>query len=172
MEQIASEPAHVLVIDDDPGDALLTQESLGAAGSSRCHIVARSEEALSFLRRAGTFADAPRPRLVLLDLNLGETHGLELLAKIKSDSELLSIPVVVLSSSRHPADIDRSYALHANAYVVKPVDLDAFTSVVKTIDACFLKLIEPVSEQQGNGISHHPVISHHPLISHHPVISD
>jgi DNA-binding NarL/FixJ family response regulator len=142
MEHCSAEPADVLVIDDDRGDALLIEESLSASGTVRCHIVSGRSEAQGFLRRTGQFAAAPRPSLILLDLNLGDSHGLDLLAEVKSDAELMSIPVVVLSSSRHPADIGNSYALHANGYVVKPLELDDMTRAVRTIQDCFLMLME------------------------------
>jgi CheY-like chemotaxis protein len=156
MEQTSGEPADVLVIDDDAGDALLIQESLAASGSVRCHTVSRHSEARGFLRRTGQFADAPRPWLILLDLNLGDSHGLDVLAEVKGDAELMSIPVVVLSSSRHPADIDTSYALHANAYVVKPIDLDDMTRAVQTIEACFITLMER-AHGRCRSTGHHPV---------------
>ena len=151
--------AHVLLVEDDPGDALIIQESFGPAGLSRscCHVTADSNQALRFVRRTGEFQDAPRPQLILLDLNLGQTHGLEVLAELKSDDDLLTIPVVVMSSSRHPTDIGRSYALHANGYIVKPVDLDDFVTAIKTIDACFLRLIEP-APAPGCPEPHHPVL--------------
>jgi two-component system response regulator len=126
MNLIADELADVLLVEDDPGDALLIQESFGPADASnrRCHVASCSDQALRFVRRTGEFTDAPRPKLILLDINLGKTHGLDVLAELKSDSDLLAIPVIVLSSSRHPADIGRNYALHANGYIVKPVDQD------------------------------------------------
>ena len=99
--------------------------------------------ALRFLRRAGEHAGAPRPGLIILDLNLPGLHGLEVLAEIKADPDLMVVPVVVLSSSRNPGDIRRSYELHANAYVVKPEDPDGFDDVIRRIDACFIGLIEP-----------------------------
>jgi two-component system response regulator len=159
MNLIADELADVLLVEDDPGDALLIQESFGPAESSnrRCHVASCSDQALRFVRRTGEFTDAPRPKLILLDLKLGQTHGLEVLAELKSDGDLLTIPVVVLSSSRHPTDVDRSYALHANGYIVKPVGLDDFVEAIKTIDACFLRLIEPsVSGDEPD--PQHPVL--------------
>jgi len=154
MDHTVRGPADVLVIDDDAGDALLIEESIGGSGAVRCHVVSRRSEAQGFLRRTGQFAGAPRPWLILLDLNLGESHGLDLLAEVKGDAELMSIPVVVLSSSRHPADIDNSYALHANAYVVKPIDLDDFARAVQTIEACFIKLMERAHGRYGSSGDH------------------
>lgn len=160
MNLTADEMADVLLVEDDPGDALLIQESFGPAEASnrRCHVASHRDEALQFVRRTGEFTHAPRPKLILLDLKLGETHGLEVLAELKSDGDLLSIPVVVLSSSRHPTDIDRSYALHANGYIVKPVCLDDFADAIKTIDACFLRLVEPSPAPCLQNDPPHPVL--------------
>jgi CheY-like chemotaxis protein len=160
MNLVADELADVLLVEDDPGDALLIEESFGPAETSnrRCHVASHADEALRFVRRTGEFADAPRPKLILLDLKLGETHGLEVLAELKRDNDLLAIPVVVLSSSRHPTDVDRSYALHANGYIVKPVGLDDFADAIKTIDACFLRLIEPTPVSGHQHDPQHPVL--------------
>jgi CheY-like chemotaxis protein len=142
----AQDAVDVLLIEDDPGDALMVQESFEHTNqNSRFHVVTDGRQALRFLRRTDEFDGAPRPGLVLLDLNLPGLHGLEVLAAIKSDPDLMSIPVVVLSSSRHPDDIQRSYARHANAYIVKPLDFDGFSGVIQAIDTCFLGLIETPS---------------------------
>ena len=134
----------VLHVEDDPGYALMVRKSLALAGSSsRLHAVTDGRQALRFLRQAGEHASAPRPGLVILDLSLPGLHGLDVLAEIKADPGLLTIPVVILSSSTHPGDIKRSYELHANAYIVKPADPDRFDDVIKAIDTCFLSLIEP-----------------------------
>jgi CheY-like chemotaxis protein len=141
----------ILVVDDDPGDALLVQEAFAWPHSGlprRAHIASDGGQALRFVRRSGEYTDAPRPRLILLDLNLNGLNGLEVLAELKTDETLMTIPVVVLSSSRHPTDIQRSYALHANVYVVKPVDLDEFGAVIRSIDSCFLRVAEPAPEGQ------------------------
>ncbi len=144
MSGSANDLVDVLLVEDDPGDALMATETLELARKNgRFHVVADGQSALRFLRRTGEFADAPSPRLVLLDLNLPGLSGLEVLAEIKSDPELRIIPVIVLSSSRHPDDILRSYAAHANAYVIKPVDFDGFADTIQKIDACFLGLIQP-----------------------------
>jgi CheY-like chemotaxis protein len=164
MDETRADIADILLVDDDPGDVLLIKEAFlhGNAGSSRrCHVTDHAAAALNFVHRAGEHTDAPRPRLILLDLNLAGTHGLEVLAQIKADRDLLTIPVVILSSSRHPADIERSYALHANAYVVKPVDLDAFASVIGAIDACFVRISEP---PPGRRLDGHPERLDHPVI--------
>ncbi len=133
----------VLHVEDDPGYALMVRKSLALAGSSRLHAVRDGRQALRFLRRAGEHASAPRPGLVILDLSLPGLHGLDVLAEIKADPGLLTIPVVILSSSTDRGDITRSYELHANAYFVKPADLGRFDDVIKAIDTCFLSLIEP-----------------------------
>jgi CheY-like chemotaxis protein len=150
MKPADSQAADILLVEDDSGDALLVQEAFAQAGDSalRCHIAADADTAVRFLWQEHEFADAPRPRLILLDLNLGPIHGLELLARLKSDDDLKTIPVVVLSSSRHPADIHHSYAQHASAYIVKPVNIDDLADMIKTIDACFLRLAEPAPDGQ------------------------
>ena len=136
--------ADVLHVEDDPGYALMVRKSLAQAGSrSRLYAVADGRQALRFLRRAGEHASAPRPGLVILDLSLPGLHGLDVLAEIKADPGLLTIPVVILSSSTDRGDITRSYELHANAYFVKPADLSRFDDVIKAVATCFLSLIEP-----------------------------
>jgi CheY-like chemotaxis protein len=164
MDEMRADIADVLLVDDDPGDVLLIQEAFlqaDAGHSRRCHVAEHATAALNFVHRAGEHADAPRPRLILLDLNLAGTHGLEVLAKLKTDEDLMTIPVVILSSSRHPADIERSYTLHANAYVVKPLDLDAFSRVIGAIDACFLRFAVPSPDRR---------LSNDPLHGDHPVL--
>jgi CheY-like chemotaxis protein len=160
MERTRTDIADILLVDDDPGDVLLIQESFLQADASgrRCHVAGHATAALNFVRRTGEHVDAPRPRLILLDLNLAGTHGLEILAQLKTDDDLMTIPVVILSSSRHPADIERSYTLHANAYIVKPVDLDSFSRVISAIDACFLRLAEPSPDRQLDKHPEHPLL--------------
>jgi len=155
-----TQAADILIVDDDPGDALLIGEGFLRGGNKTrsCHVVRDGHDALRFVRQADEHADAPRPQLILLDLNLPGVHGLEVLAELKDDASLRSIPVVILSSSRHPDDIQRSYALHANAYITKPVDLDAFSAAITTIDACFLKLAEPSPVAQAGETGRHPVL--------------
>ena len=133
----------VLHVEDDPGYALMVRKSLALAGSSRLHVVTDGREALRFLRRDGEHAGAPRPGLVILDLNLPGLHGLDVLAQIKADPGLLTIPVVILSSSTDPGDIRRGYELHANAYIVKPADPGRFDDAIRAIGTCFLSLTEP-----------------------------
>jgi CheY-like chemotaxis protein len=134
---------NVLLIEDDPGDVLITREAF-AENKVRNHlsVVADGVKALRFLRREAEFADAPRPDLVLLDLNLPRMDGHEVLASIKSDSDLQRIPVVVLTTSDAEEDVLRSYDLHANAYVTKPVDFERFLSVVRQIDEFFVTVVK------------------------------
>jgi CheY-like chemotaxis protein len=133
----------VLLVEDDPGDVLMTKEAFEHFGiRGHLHVVADGEQAMQFLRKSGDYADAPTPRLILLDLNLPRRNGLEVLAEVKSDSTLLSIPVVVLTTSQAEEDIVRSYSLHANAYISKPVDYDKFISTIGQIDGFFLTLVK------------------------------
>jgi CheY-like chemotaxis protein len=127
------------VVEDDPGDVLLTTDALEDChlGLS-LHVVGDGEEAMRFLRDQGQ----PRPALILLDLNLPRRGGLEVLAELKTDPDLRAIPVVVLTTSQAEADIVRSYELHANAYVIKPIDAAKFADAIKQIDEFFLILTE------------------------------
>jgi CheY-like chemotaxis protein len=128
----------VLLVDDDEGDLLMIQEALDSGTSEHeIHVAHDGHEALQFLRRQGRFTDAPRPDLVLLDLNMPRMDGRQVLAAVKADETLRKIPIVVLTTSRAPADIISSYDLHANAYVTKPMNLDDLTAVVKGIDDFF-----------------------------------
>ncbi len=133
----------ILLVEDDPGDVLITREAF-AENKVRNHlsVVSDGEAAMEFLRREGQFAHVPRPDLVLLDLNLPRKAGHEVLAEIKSDADLQRIPVVVLTTSDAEEDILRSYDLHANAYVTKPVDFDCFLTVVKQIDEFFVTVVK------------------------------
>jgi CheY-like chemotaxis protein len=106
------------------------------------NVVGDGEQAMQFLRRAGAFADAPRPGLIVLDLNLPRRTGLEVLADLKADRDLLVIPVLILTTSAAPADIQRSYLLHANAYIIKPAGFDSFTDAINQIASWFLRLIK------------------------------
>jgi CheY-like chemotaxis protein len=136
----AGPPIEILLVEDNPGDARLTLEALRESGMRNHLSVARDgAEALEFLHRRGAFSGAPRPHLVLLDLNLPSTNGREVLAEIKSNDELKSIPVIVLTTSADQRDIADSYALHANAYVVKPVDFEAFLETIRSIQDFWLK---------------------------------
>ena len=133
-------PIEVLLVEDDPGDVLMTREALvGSKLVHNLHVMDNGELAVEFLRRRGQYQDAPRPDLILLDLNLPRLDGREVLAQIKGDESLRQIPVVVLTTSDAEEDVLRSYNLHANAYVTKPVTLDEFNSAVHSIDTFFLQ---------------------------------
>ena len=132
----------VLLVEDDPGDVLLTREAFEHQKvANRLHVVNNGEDAIAFLRRQGEYTEVPEPDLVLLDLNLPGMHGREVLAAIKEDAHLQTIPVVVLTTSEAEEDVLRSYRLHANAYVTKPVDFDRFMQVVRAIDEFFVRVV-------------------------------
>ena len=131
----------VLLVEDDPGDALITREAFERSQiPNLLHVVDDGEKALNFLRRVSEYQDAPRPSLILLDINLPRRSGLEVLTELKSDRDLLAIPVVILTTSGAQEDILRSYQLHANAYVTKPVGFDLYADAVRQIDDFFLAL--------------------------------
>jgi len=133
----------VLLVEDDPGDVRLIREAIeDNKVHNRRHVVPDGVEALTFLRQEGEHADAPRPDLVLLDLNLPRKDGREVLAEVKGDESLQHIPVVVLTTSKAEEDVLRSYKLHANAYVTKPVDFDRFIEVVRQIDEFFVTVVK------------------------------
>ncbi|WP_328557659.1 MULTISPECIES: response regulator [unclassified Streptomyces] len=142
MTAPAGTPINVLLVEDDPGDELMTREAFedNKIGNT-LHVVRDGEEALDFLYRRGAHTDAPQPDLILLDLNLPKYDGRQVLEKIKSDPALSHIPVVVLTTSAAEEDILRSYKLHANAYVTKPVDLDQFIAAVRQIDDFFVQVV-------------------------------
>ncbi len=132
----------VLLVEDDPGDVLMTREAFeDYKVHNQLHVVNDGEQAMAFLRQEGEYAGLPRPDLVLLDLNLPRMDGRQVLDAIKSDPELSSIPVVVLTTSEAEDDVLNSYSLHANAYVTKPVDFERFISVVRQIDEFFVKVV-------------------------------
>ncbi|MEW2164884.1 response regulator [Streptomyces sp. NPDC007084] len=135
-------PIDVLLVEDDPGDELMTREAFedNKIGNT-LHVVRDGEEALDFLYKRGAHTDAPQPDLILLDLNLPKYDGRQVLERIKSDPGLSHIPVVVLTTSAAEEDILRSYKLHANAYVTKPVDLDQFIAAVRQIDDFFVQVV-------------------------------
>ena len=134
---------NVLLVEDDPGDVLITKEAFAENKvKNQLSVVSDGVNALRYLRRQDEYADAPRPDLILLDLNLPRMAGHEVLAKIKSDSDLQRIPVVVLTTSDAEEDVLRSYDLHANAYVTKPVDFERFLSVVRQIDQFFVTVVK------------------------------
>jgi chemotaxis family two-component system response regulator Rcp1 len=129
-------PLEILLVEDNPGDVRLTVEALRMNDAHTNLTVARDGvQAMDFLRREGEFVDAPRPDLVLLDLNLPRRDGRQVLAEIKQDPQLKTIPVVVLTTSDAKPDIVRCYGLHANCYVTKPVDLDEFTQAIQSIES-------------------------------------
>jgi two-component system, chemotaxis family, response regulator Rcp1 len=129
-------------VEDDPGDVLITQEALRAGKPrNRVHVAHDGVDALAFLRRQTPHADAPRPDLVLLDLNLPRKDGREVLAEIKSDDDLKRIPVVVLTTSRSEEDVIRSYDLHANLFITKPVELEQFLQTVSSVDEFFASVV-------------------------------
>jgi len=135
-------PIVILLVEDNPGDVRLTREALKENKLLNHLLVAQDGvEAMALLRREGKYADAPRPDLILLDLNLPKKDGREVLAEIKSDESLKRIPVVVLTCSQAEADIVRSYDLHANCYVTKPPDLVRFMNVIKSIDEFWLAIV-------------------------------
>jgi CheY-like chemotaxis protein len=132
----------VLLVEDDPGDVLMTREAFEQHKvANALHVVSDGVDAIRFLRREAGYADVPRPGLILLDLNLPRMDGREVLAEIKSDPALCDIPVVVLTTSSADEDILRSYQLHANAYVTKPVDFNRFVDVVRQIDHFFVTVV-------------------------------
>ena len=143
MHDDQSEAIEVLLVEDDPGDVLMTREAFEQHKlRNTLHVVSDGVEALSFLRQEGQYADVPRPDLVLLDLNLPRKDGREVLAEIKADPQLRRTPVVVLTTSEAEEDVLRSYDLHANAYVAKPVDFDRFIDVVRRIDSFFVTVVK------------------------------
>ena len=135
-------PVEILLVEDNPGDARLTQEALkDGKVFNRLTVVPDGVEAMAFLRREGRYATAEQPDLILLDLNLPKMDGREVLQEIKADEALKRIPVVVLTSSNAEQDVLRSYGLHANCYVTKPVDLDQFIAAVKAIEDFWLTVV-------------------------------
>jgi CheY-like chemotaxis protein len=133
----------VLLVEDDEGDVLMTREAFEFHKiRNRLHVVSDGKQALQFLRKTGPYADAPRPGLVLLDVNLPRVSGLEVLAELKQDDTLLMIPVIMLTTSQAETDIVRSYSLHANAFISKPVNFESFTDAIRQIDEFFLTLVK------------------------------
>ena len=137
-----SPPVEILLVEDNPGDHRLTKEALHEGKVyNNLHWVKDGVEALEFLKRRGVHASAPRPDIILLDLNLPKKDGRELLSDIKQDPELRAIPVVILTTSKAEEDVLKSYHLHANCYVTKPVDLEKFITVVQSIDRFWLTVV-------------------------------
>lgn len=140
--EVHGRPVEILLVEDNPGDVRLTIEAL-KEGKVRNNLAVAKDgvEALAFLRQEGAYAGATRPDLILLDLNLPRKDGREVLAEIKEDPDLRRIPVVVLTTSKAEEDILRTYDLHANCYITKPVDLEQFISVVRSIDDFWLSVV-------------------------------
>ena len=145
-------PIQILLVEDNDGDVFLTMEALKDAKiANSVHVVHDGVEALEFLRRQGKYATAPRPDLILLDLNLPRKDGRELLAEIKPDPELGAIPVVVLTSSSAETDVAKSYDLQANCYIVKPVDFHGLMEVVRSIEEFWLTVVS--LPPNGDGVT-------------------
>lgn len=141
-EMVSSRPIEILLVEDNPGDARLTREALREGKiRNNLHHVRDGVEALMFLRREGEYAKAPMPDLVLLDLNLPRKDGREVLAEMKQDLRLRTVPVVVLTTSEAESDIVRSYELHANCYITKPVGLEQFIAIVREIESFWLAVV-------------------------------
>jgi len=137
------ELVQILLVEDNPGDVRLTREALKEAKfRNKVEVVGDGVEALAYLRQEGQYSGAMRPHLIMLDLNLPRMDGREVLAAIKEDEDLRRIPVVVLSSSEAESDIARAYELHANCYVTKPVDIDHFLTVVKSIEEFWVEIVK------------------------------
>jgi two-component system, chemotaxis family, response regulator Rcp1 len=144
-------PVDVLLVEDSPGDVRLTREAFREANPAvRMHVASDGIEAMAFLRQEGVNAEAPRPDFILLDLNLPKMDGREVLALIKDDDSLRTIPTIILTTSEADADILHSYELNANAYLRKPVTLEAFEALVRSINDFWLtKVMLPQRSQQG-----------------------
>ncbi len=141
---------NILSVEDNPGDVRLIKESIRGGKAANClHVVQDGMEALLFLHCEGKFADVPRPDLILLDLNLPKKDGREVLAEIKADEQLRKIPVVVLTTSQADEDILKAYGLNANCYVTKPMDLEDFMRVVKSIEEFWLTIVRLPPERDG-----------------------
>jgi chemotaxis family two-component system response regulator Rcp1 len=142
-KNLTVKPVEILLVEDNEADVRLTREALKENKvANNLYVVGDGEEAIAFLRQKGKYADAPRPDLILLDLNLPKKDGREVLAEIKVDDELKRIPVVVLTISKAEEDILKSYNLHANCYITKPIDLNQFMKVVQSIEDFWLALVK------------------------------
>jgi CheY-like chemotaxis protein len=137
-----SKPIEILMVEDNPGDVRLTREALKHGKvSNTMHVVEDGVAALDFLYQRGAYGKAPRPDLILLDLNLPKKNGREVLQEIKQDTHLKTIPVVILTTSQAEEDVLRAYSLHANCYITKPVDFIQFTKIVRTIEEFWLTIV-------------------------------
>jgi two-component system, chemotaxis family, response regulator Rcp1 len=147
-------PIDVLLVEDSPGDVRLTRESFREANESiRLHVATDGVEAMAFLRHEDVYADSPRPDIILLDLNLPRLDGREVLSLLKDDDELRTIPIVILTTSEAEADILRSYQLQANCYLTKPVQLEAFESLVKSINDFWLTKVKLPQQKAEHALS-------------------
>ncbi|MFH0780520.1 MAG: response regulator [Pseudomonadota bacterium] len=135
-------PINILLVEDNPGDADLAREALDNSKlNNALHVVDDGEKAMSFLRQEGSYVDAPLPDLILLDLNLPKKDGRQVLAEIKADHDLKRIPVVILTTSQAEEDVIKTYNLHANCYITKPIDLNQFLHVVRSIEDFWLSIV-------------------------------
>jgi len=143
MTDTETEPVEILLAEDNPGDVTLTKKALEQGNIiNNLHVANDGVEAIQFLRQEGEYADEPRPDLVLLDLNMPRKDGREVLEEIKGDEDLRRIPVVVMTSSEAEEDIVKSYDLHANAYLTKPIDYDGFLDIVRSIEEFWLTVVK------------------------------
>jgi CheY-like chemotaxis protein len=141
-EHLQAQPVEILLVEDNPGDVRLVQEALRDSKLiNKMHAVADGQKALAYLRKEGLFANAVRPDLILLDLNLPRKDGREVLAEIKADDKLRQIPVVIVTSSKAEEDILKAYDHHANCYITKPVDLEKFMEVVRAIEEFWVSIV-------------------------------
>lgn len=140
-------PIEILLVEDNPGDVRLTREALrDGKVKNNLHVAMDGVQAMAFLRREGAFAHVPRPDVILLDLNLPKKNGREVLAEVKSDPELMRIPVVVLTTSRDEQDVLKAYEYHANCFITKPVDLEQFLAVVRSIEDFWFTIVQLPSD--------------------------
>lgn len=143
MSNATFEPVEILLVEDNPGDVRLTKEALRHSKVlNSIHIVGDGDSALEFLKRTGEFAEAPPVDLVLLDLNLPGLHGRDVLSEIRREPRLTHLPVVILTTSSAEIDILKSYKLHANCYITKPLDFDGFTEVVRALEGFWLSIVK------------------------------
>jgi CheY-like chemotaxis protein len=148
---MTGKPVEILLVEDNPGDVRLTVEALKEAKvCNELHVVEDGVKAMAFLRREGEYADAPHPDVILLDLNLPKKDGREVLAEIKEDPNLRRIPVVILTVSQAEEDVLKTYDLHANCYITKPVDLDQFLTVVRSIEDFWLTVVRLPPDGRGS----------------------
>lgn len=142
MDNRFGKPIDILLVEDNEGDARLAREAMKESKlHNRLYHVLDGEEAMAFLRKQGRYAGVPRPQLILLDLNLPKKNGREVLAEVKTDENLRRIPVVILTISKDEADIIKTYDLHANCYITKPIDLEQFLKVVQAIEEFWLTIV-------------------------------